>query len=439
MFDTLSDKLQQVFKNISGRGKLTEKNMREGLREIRMALLEADVNYKVVKDFVAAVEQKAVGQRVIESVSPAQQIVKIVHDELVELMGEKNAALETATSPPSIVMMVGLQGSGKTTGAGKLSKKLRSKGHNPLLVAADVYRPAAVKQLEIVASDAGVPCFSMGDGIDPVTICKAAMRESRAHGHDFVIMDTAGRLHIDTELMAELRHIKQAVKAHEILFVADAMTGQDAVNAAKRFHEELGLTGVMLTKLDGDARGGAAISVRKVAGCPIKFVGTGEKLDALEPFHPERMASRILGMGDVVTLVERAQQTIDEKQAEKWEKKLRKQQFTFEDFKEQLGNLKKMGPLEDVLAMVPGMGQLKNMGASEEEFVKVEAIINSMTLEERRKPHIINGSRRRRIASGSGTSVQEVNRLIKQFGQVKKMMKGLAKPGKMKQMAQMMR
>ena len=430
MFETLTEKLQKTFKKLKGHGKLTERNMREGLREVRLALLEADVNYKVAKEFIDDVEQAALGKRVFDSVTPAQQLVKIVHDELVKVMGQKTSEIHLASSPPTVLMLVGLHGSGKTTTAGKLAKLYRSKGHSPVLVAADVYRPAAIDQLKIVAQQAGAAFFSRGGTVSPITICRQAVEQAKRDRQDLVVLDTAGRLHIDDQLMTELRNIKQAIKPDEILFVADAMTGQDAVKAAATFHAKVELTGVILTKMDGDARGGAALSVRRTAGCPIKLVGVGEKLDAIEPFHPDRMASRILGMGDVVSLVEKAQTSIDEKEARKLEEKLRKQQFDLEDFVEQLRRLRSLGPLEQVVSMIPGMSRMKGIQPDERDLARIEAIINSMTIKERRSPGIVDGSRRRRVARGSGTTVQEVNDLLKQFKQVKKMMKNLSKLGK---------
>ena len=430
MFETLSEKLQKTFKKLRGQGKLTERNMREGLREVRLALLEADVNYKVAKELIEDVERAALGKRVLDSVTPAQQLIKIVHDELIRVMGSEASEIRLASSPPTILMLAGLHGSGKTTTAGKLARMFRSKGHSPIVVAADVYRPAAVEQLKIVAEQAGVAFFSRGGTVSPITICRQAVEEAKRDRHDLVVLDTAGRLHVDDQLMTELRNIKQAIKPHEILFVADAMTGQDAVKAAATFHARLELTGVILTKMDGDARGGAALSVRRTAGCPIKLVGVGEKLDAIEPFHPDRMASRILGMGDVVSLVEKAQSSIDEEEARRLEEKLRKQQFNLEDFVEQLRRLRSLGPLEQVVSMIPGMSRMKGIQPDDRDLTRIEAIINSMTVQERRNPTVVDGGRRRRIARGSGTSVQEVNALLKQFGQVKKMMKNLSKLGK---------
>ncbi len=436
MFDTLSDKLQRAFKHIRGQGKLTERNMRDGLRQIRLALLEADVNFRVVKEFVSNVESAVRGQRVLDSVTPTQQLIKIVHDELVRVMGgEGSVGLNLRRDGATPIMMVGLHGSGKTTTAGKLARRLRSDGHRPMLVAADVYRPAAIDQLEVVADQVGVPCFARRGGrADPVAISRDALKQAKRSQHDVVIIDTAGRLHIDNELMTELRHMRDEIRPNDILLVVDAMTGQDAVNVAKQFNVELSLTGAILTKLDGDARGGAALSVRRVAGCPIKFVGLGEKLDALEPFHPERMASRILGMGDVVTLVEKAQETFDEKQAARLEEKFRKRQFTFEDFRDSLLQVKKMGSFDQLLQMMPGAGNLKGLQVDEKQFAHVEAIINSMTPHERAHPHVIKGSRRRRIAAGSGTTVQDVNRLLKQFDQMTKMMKIAGRKGALKRM-----
>jgi len=435
VFDTLSEKLQRAFKHIRGQGRLTERNMRDGLRQIRLALLEADVNFRVVKEFVANVESAVRGQHVLDSVTPTQQLIKIVHDELVRLMGgEGSVGLDLRGDGVTTIMMVGLHGSGKTTTTGKLARMLKSDGHRPMLVAADVYRPAAIDQLEVVAGQVDVPCFAVRGTADPVAICRDAVKSARHGQHDVVIADTAGRLHINTELMAELGRIKGKTSPSEILLVVDAMTGQDAVNVAKQFNEELTLTGAILTKLDGDARGGAALSVRHVAGCPVKFVGVGEKLDALEPFHPERMAARILGMGDVVTLVERAESAVDERDAARLEERFRRQQFTFEDFRDSLRQLKKMGPLDQVMQMIPGMGNLQGVEIDDKQVAHVEAIINSMTTHERAHPHVIKGSRRRRIAKGSGTTVQEVNRLLKQFDQMKKMMKVFGRKGKLKRM-----
>ncbi len=424
MFQDLSDRLEGVFRKLRGRGKLTERDVSEALREIRRALLEADVNYKVAKEFTERVREKAVGQEVLKSITPAQQVVKIVHDELTALMGGREAPLRFSSIPPTGIMLVGLQGSGKTTLAGKLARFLQKKGHRPLLVAADVRRPAAVKQLQVVGETVGVPVFAE-HGADAVKVCVDAVAAARQGGRDIAIFDTAGRLHIDEDLMRELVEIRERVKPQEVLLVADAMTGQDAVNVAQEFLRHLDYDGIVLTKLDGDARGGAALSMRAVTGKPIKFVGVGEKFDALEKFHPDRMASRILGMGDVVTLVEKAQQAVDEEKARKLEKRLRRSEFTLEDFLEQLQQVKKMGPLEEILGMIPGMNARKMRGVQVDDraLVRIEAIINSMTPEERRRPQIIDGSRRRRIARGSGTSVQDVNRLLRDFESMRKMMR----------------
>lgn len=429
MFESLSKKLDEAFKNIRGLGKLTEKNMKEGLQQVRLALLEADVNYKVVKHFIADVEEAAHGQKVIQSIHPGQQIVKIVHDELVKIMGQSNAPLVMAEKPPTIIMMVGLQGQGKTTTSGKLAVQLKKKGHKPLLVGADVYRPAAIRQLEIVAEQAGAECFSLGENANPVDICVMAKGEAQMRGCDIIILDTAGRLHVDEEMMDEVRRIERSVKPTEILFVANAMTGQDAVNSAKQFHNLLPLTGVILTQMDGDARGGAAISLIHVTGCPIKFVGTGEKLDALEAFHPERMADQILGMGDVVSLVEKAQEVVDQEKALAFQEKARKASWDLEDFLSQMQEIKKMGSIGDLMQKIPGMKQMlgQDVDVDEDELKYVEAIISSMTMEERRKPRIVKGSRRRRIADGSGTTVTDVNRLLKDFEKSKKMMKQMMK------------
>lgn len=431
MFETLSERLQKTFRNLRGLGKLSEKNMKEGLRDVRLALLEADVNYKVVKDFIGQVQEKAMGREVLESITPGQQLVKVVHDELVHLMGDVAEPLTFSSEPPSIVMLIGLQGSGKTTTAAKLARSLHSRGHHPLLVAADIYRPAAVKQLEILAGQLDIPAFSIEGSDNPVKICKESVAHALKNGLDVVILDTAGRLHIDDDLIKELQKIRDAVRPQEILLVADSMTGQDAVNAAESFQSQVGLTGVILTKLDGDARGGAALSIRAVTGKSIKFAGVGEKLDAFEPFHPDRIASRILGMGDVISLVEKAQETIDEKRAAKLQERILKAQFTFEDFQEQLQQLKKMGPLDELMGMIPGMGKLKGLQPQEKDLVKVEAIINSMTQKERQFPTVIEGSRKKRIAKGSGTSVADVNRLLKQFQQMQKMMKQVRRLGRM--------
>lgn len=425
IFEGLADKLQSTFKKLRGRGKINEADVTEALREVRMALLEADVHFKVVKDLIARIKERAVGQEVLESLTPAQQVVKIVNDELTELMGGTQSRITISPKPPTVIMLVGLQGAGKTTTVGKLGQYLKKQGKNPLLVAADVYRPAAIKQLQVLGEQLSIPVFTMEEP-KPVEIAKQALEHAKLYARDVVIIDTAGRLHINEELMQELKDIKSAVKPHEILLVVDAMTGQDAVNVAESFNGDLGLDGIILTKLDGDARGGAALSVKSVTGCPIKFAGMGEKLDALEPFHPDRMASRILGMGDVLTLIEKAQASIDLEQAKEMERKLRKDDFTLEDFLDQLQQVKKLGPLDKIMEMLPGMNQLKknqDIQIDEKEIAHVEAIIRSMTLAERRDPNLINGSRRKRIAAGSGTRVQDVNKLLKQFVEARKMMK----------------
>ena len=431
-FEGLSDKLSAAFKRLRSKGKLSEADVKEAMREVRLALLEADVNYKVAKDFTNAVTQRAVGAQVMESLTPAQMVIKIVNEELPPLMGGQAARLASASRPPCIVMMCGLQGSGKTTHSGKLAKMLKGQGHRPLLVACDVYRPAAITQLQVVGEKAGVPVFEMGTA-DPVEIARKAVAHAKDHGNDYVILDTAGRLHIDEQLMAELKNIKERVAPQEILLVVDAMTGQDAVNVAVSFNEALGIDGVMLTKLDGDTRGGAALSVRAVTGKPIKFAGTGEKLDDIEVFHPERMASRILGMGDVMSLIEKAEQQVSMKEAEELARKMQQDRFDLNDMLEQLGQIRRMGDLKSMLGMIPGMSkQLKDVDIDERQFGRVEAIILSMTPAERGKPEIINPARKRRIAAGSGTRVEDVNRLLKQYDsmrQLMKQMKGMGKKG----------
>jgi signal recognition particle subunit SRP54 len=421
-FESLTEKLQATFKKLKGKGKLSEKDVQAALREVRLALLEADVNYKVVKDFINKIKEKATGQEVLDSLTPAQQVIKIVNNELVELMGGAQSKIEIAAMPPTVIMMVGLQGSGKTTSAGKLAMHFKKSGRNPLLVAGDVYRPAAVKQLQVVGEKVGVPVFNMGTKNDPTDIASASIGYARSNNNDMVLIDTAGRLHIDERLMEELKAIRGIVNPHEILLVVDAMTGQDAVNVATAFNEELGITGIILTKLDGDARGGAALSVKAVTGCPIKYVGLGEKLDALEPFYPDRMASRILGMGDVLTLIEKAQQRFDEDKARELEKKIKERKYDLEDFMDQLREFRSMGSLEDIVGMIPGMNKIKNLQMDEKELVRVEAIIQSMTKAERVNPEILNSSRKKRIARGSGTTVQDVNRLLRQFSQIQKLM-----------------
>lgn len=423
-FENLSEKLQNALASLTGKGKLSEKDIDQAMREVRLALLEADVNFKVVKDFVKKVKEEALGEKVMNSLTPGQQVIKIVNEELTSLMGSSEAKLDLSKRP-SVIMMSGLQGAGKTTTCGKLAKRLKKDGKRPVLVACDVYRPAAIKQLKVVGDSVDVPVFTMGDKISPVDISKAAIEHAIKNNNDVVIIDTAGRLHIDEELMDELKGINEAVNPTEILLVLDAMTGQDAVNVAKTFDEKLSLTGVILTKLDGDARGGAALSLRAVTNKPIKFIATGEKMDALEVFHPERMASRILGMGDVLSLIEKAQASIDEQSAKDLEQKLRSQTFTLDDFLVQMEQMRNMGPLDELIGMIPGMNNkaLKGIKVDEKEFARVEAIIKSMTSKERMKPEIIDISRRRRIATGSGTSPAEVNRLLKQFRDLKKMMK----------------
>ena len=432
MFDNLSDKLALVFKKIRGHGKLNEKNVQEALREVRMALLEADVNYKVVKEFTASVKERAGGREVMESLTPGQQFVKIVHDELIQTMGSQRAGLDLDGADPASLVLVGLHGSGKTTTAAKLAVWLRTAKRLPYLVPADVVRPAAIEQLTRLAEQIQVPVYPSRTDQDPVDICLKAREEARSQGRDTLIIDTAGRLHVDDALMSELHRIRTALEPSEILLVADAMTGQDAVNVASRFNELLDIDGVVLTKLDGDARGGAALSIKSVTGKPIKFVGMGEKVNALEPFHPDRMANRILGMGDILSLIEKAEASIDEKRARELEEKLRKDAFTLEDFQEQLKQVRQMGSLEDLVSMIPGFNKLKKVPGlqpDEKELVKIDAIINSMTFKERRDHTILNGSRRKRIAKGSGTSVQDVNRLLKQYVQARQMMKRIQKMG----------
>ncbi|MBQ1210366.1 MAG: signal recognition particle protein [Clostridia bacterium] len=426
-FEGLSDKLSAAFKKMRSRGVLKEADVREAMREVRMALLEADVNYKVAKEFTNTVTERAIGAKVMESLSPSQMVIKIVNEELTALMGGDAAPLARSNRPPCIIMMCGLQGSGKTTHSAKLAKMLRSQGHRPLLAACDVYRPAAIDQLKVVGEQAGTPVFEMGQG-DPVKIAEKAVAHARDHGNDYLILDTAGRLHIDEALMTELKNIKSTVAPQEILLVVDAMTGQDAVNVASSFNEALGITGVMLTKLDGDTRGGAALSVRAVTGCPIKFAGTGEKLDALEVFHPDRMASRILDMGDVMTLIERAQEQVDEKEAEELARRMQENKFDLNDLLDQFRQIKKMGNLKDMLGMIPGISkQVKDMDIDDRMIDRTEAIILSMTAKERRNPDIINPSRKRRIAAGCGMKVEDVNRLLKQYRQMKDMMKQMKK------------
>ena len=434
MFQSLSDKLTNAFKKFRNKGKLTPEDVKVGMREIKLALLEADVNFKVVKSFVNTVSERAVGAEVLESLLPAQQIVKIVNEELINLMGGTQSKLTIASAPPTIIMMVGLQGAGKTTHAGKLAGLYKKQGKHPLLVACDVYRPAAIKQLQIVGEKLDIPVFTMGDKVSPVEIAKQGVAYAKQKGYDMVFIDTAGRLHIDEELMNELKAIKSETKPTEILLTVDAMIGQDAVNVAETFNELLDITGVVLTKLDGDTRGGAALSIKHVTGKPIKFIGTGEKLDTIEPFHPERMASRILGMGDVLSLIEKAQEAYDEKKSAELEQKIRQQKFTLDDFLDQFQQLKNMGGVEQMLGMMPGGAAMKDVKIDEKAMAHMEAIIRSMTMEERVNPEIINSSRKIRIAKGSGTSVEEVNKLLRQFEQMKKMMKQFSDPKKLKRM-----
>ena len=427
-FDGLGDKLQDIFKRMKGQGKISEKDLKAVMREVKMALLEADVNYKVVKQFIDKVNSRAVGEEVMESLTPGQQVVKIVHDELTELLGGVQSKLIISPKPPTVIMMVGLQGSGKTTTTGKLGRLLKKQGKRPLLAACDIYRPAAIKQLQVLGEQLDIPVFTLGDQVSPVDIAKGALAHAKSHGNDIVILDTAGRLHIDEVLMEELRQVKEAVEPTEILLVVDSMVGQDAANVAASFNELLDISGVILTKLDGDTRGGAALSIKTVTGKPIKFAGMGEKLDALEPFHPDRMASRILGMGDVLTLIEKAQENIDQQKAEELQKKMMKAEFTLEDYLAQMDQLKDMGNINSMMEMIPGMSKnkLKDLQVSDKDLAQTKAIILSMTVEERRNPKIINGSRRKRIAAGSGMKVQDVNRLLKQYDQSQMLMKQFA-------------
>ncbi|WEG11609.1 signal recognition particle protein [Pullulanibacillus sp. KACC 23026] len=439
-FESLSERLQETIKRIRGKGKVSEADVKEMTREVRLALLEADVNFKVVKEFINKIKERAIGQEVMKSLTPGQQVIKVVQDELTALMGGEQSKLNLASKPPTVIMMVGLQGAGKTTSSGKLANYVRKQfNKKPLLVAADIYRPAAIKQLETLGKQLSMPVFSMGDQVSPVTIAAKAVEKAKEEHHDVVFIDTAGRLHVDDDLMGELEEIKAAVNPDEIFLVVDAMTGQDAVNVAESFNERLDLTGVILTKMDGDTRGGAALSVKSVTGKPIKFVGMGEKLDALEPFHPDRMASRILGMGDVLSLIEKAQQDVDETKAREMQEKMRNASFTLDDFLEQLAQVRKMGPLDELLGMIPGMNKMKgmkNLQVDEKQISHVEAIIRSMTPAEKTNPEIINPSRKKRIANGSGTSVQDINRLLNQFKDMKKMMKqmmgGMGGKGKKK-------
>ena len=424
MFQSLSEKLENAFKKFRSKGKLTESDVKEGMREIKMALLEADVNFKVVKEFMAKVSERCVGSAVLESLTPAQQIVKIVNEELTALMGGSVSKLQISPKPPTVVLMAGLQGAGKTTHCGKLANLYKQKGKRPLMVACDVYRPAAIKQLQVLGEQIGISVFTIEGESSPVKIAKAALDHAERYAHDMIFIDTAGRLHIDEKMMAEIKDIKDATNPTEILLVVDAMTGQDAVNVAKSFNDLLDITGVIVTKMDGDTRGGAALSVKYVTGKPIKFIGTGEKLDAIEPFYPDRMASRILDMGDVLSLIEKAEQAFDEKQAEELEKKIRSQTFDLEDYLEQFNQIKKMGSLQSILGMMPGLGsKLKNVQIDEKQIERMKAIILSMTKAERHKPDLLNASRRKRIAAGAGVQVQDVNRLLKQFEETRRMMK----------------
>ena len=444
-FEGLTSRLQNVFSKLRGKGKVSEEDVTEAMREVRLALLEADVNFKVVKEFVAKVKEKAIGKEVMDSFTPGMIIIDIVNKELTELMGGSQSKLAKSTKPPTVIMMAGLQGAGKTTTSGKLAKLLLKQNSRPLLVAGDIYRPAAIKQLEVLGEQIKVPVFSLGDKTSPVEIAKQGLQHAKDNGHDYVIIDTAGRLHVDEELMEELKQIHDVVNPDEVLLVVDAMTGQDAVNVAESFNKQLELTGVVLTKLDGDTRGGAALSVKAVTGCPIKFAALGEKIDALEPFHPERMASRILGMGDMLSLIEKAQSNIDADKAKEMERKMRNAEFTFEDFLEQMDQVKKLGPLDQLMDMIPGMGkmkQTKDLKVDEKQMSRIEAIVYSMTTQEKQQPDIINHNRRKRIAAGSGTSLAEVNRLIKQFDEMRRMMKQFSdmmgpKGGKNKAMKQL--
>lgn len=433
-FEGLSSKLQDITRKLRGKARITESDLKEMLREVKLALLEADVNYKIVKDFISSVQEKALGQDVLKSLTPGQQVIKIVKDELVELLGGEESKINFTPNPPTVIMLVGLQGSGKTTTAGKLANLLRKQGKKPLLVACDIYRPAAIKQLQVVGKQLDIPVYANETSKDVVHIAKQAMSVAISKMNDVVILDTAGRLHIDEELMQELKNVKQNVKPHEILLVVDSMTGQDAVNVAQSFNENLGIDGVVLTKLDGDTRGGAALSVKKVTGRPIKFAATGEKLSDIEVFHPDRMASRILGMGDVLSIIEKAEESFDLEQAEKIEKQLRKKEFDLDDYLAQLRQVKKMGSFSSLLKMVPGMANIKDLKVDDKEFIRIEAMICSMTKEERKNPKILNASRRIRIAKGSGTTVQQINQFMKSFEMTQKMMKKMQDTKNLKKM-----
>lgn len=433
-FEGLSSRLQEITRKMKGEARITENNMKEMLREVKLALLEADVNYKIVKEFISNIQEKALGQEVMKSLKPGEQVVKIVKDELVQLLGGTESKLNISPNPPTIIMLVGLQGSGKTTTAGKLANLLRKQGKKPLLVACDVYRPAAIKQLQVVGGQLNIPVYSEENSKDVVAIAKRAINVAISKLNDVIILDTAGRLHIDNELMEELQNVKKSVKPHEILLVVDSMTGQDAVNVAETFNTEVGIDGVILTKLDGDTRGGAALSVKKVTGAPIKFIGVGEKLSELEVFHPDRMASRILGMGDVLSIIEKAEQTLDLEEAEKLEKQLRKNRFDLNDYLAQLKQIKKMGSFSSVLKMIPGISKYGDLKVDDKEFDKIEAMINSMSAKERANPKILNGSRRKRIANGSGTQVSDINKFMQTFEMTQKMMKKMNNKGNMKKM-----
>ncbi len=423
MFESLTEKLESIFKRLKGKGLLKEEDVELALKEIRLALLEADVNFKVVKDFIQKIKEKATGKEVLESLTPGQQVIKIVNEELCELLGKTNSRIQLSPNPPTIIMMVGLHGSGKTTTSAKLARLFKKEGRRPVLVAADLQRPAAIDQLVTLGSQIDVPVYHSKETNNPINLCNEAVRKAKVDARDIVILDTAGRLHIDDSLMTELKKIKENVSPKEVMLVVDAMTGQDAVNIAKNFEEQIGIDGIILTKMDGDARGGAALSIRTITGKPIKFIGVGEKIEMLESFYPERIASRILGMGDVLSLIEKAQKSFDQKEAEKLQKTIMDESFTFDDLKDQLKKVRNMGPIENILGMIPGFNKIKNLDVDEKEFVKVEAIINSMTKKEKRDHNIINGSRRRRIAMGSGTTVADVNRVIKQYIELKKMLK----------------
>jgi signal recognition particle subunit SRP54 len=423
MFESLTEKLESVFKRLKGKGLLKEEDIEHALKEIRLVLLEADVNFKVVKDFIQRIKEKAIGKEVLESLTPGQQVVKIVNEELCDLLGRTNSRIQLSPNPPTIIMMVGLHGSGKTTTAAKLARLFKKEGRRPLLVAADLQRPAAIDQLVALGAQIDIPVYYSKETSNPVNLCNDAVKKAKVDARDIVILDTAGRLHIDESLMAELKKIRENVSPKEIILVVDAMTGQDAVNIAKNFEDQIGIDGIILTKMDGDARGGAALSIRAVTGKPIKFIGIGERIEMIEPFYPERISSRILGMGDVLSLIEKAQKSFDQKEAEKLQKAITDESFTFDDLKDQLKKLRNMGPIENILGMIPGFNKIKNLNVDEKEFVKVEAIINSMTKKERKDHSIINGSRRRRIAVGSGTTVSDVNRVIKQYVELRKMLK----------------